>query len=88
MGGGRLDFLGEIPYFIAGKLILTYFATSHCILNVKTNLDQCIKDYGPGARSVVNANDWLSMEVGLIFLEKSHSLSCINKRVLPQFYSI
>ena len=62
MGGGRLDFLGEIPYFIPGKLILTYFATSQCILNVKTNLDHCIKDHGPDARSVVNANDCLSME--------------------------
>ena len=28
MGGGRFDFLGEIPYFIPGKLILTYFATT------------------------------------------------------------
>ena len=55
MGGGRFDFLGEIPYFIPGKLILTYFATSQCILNVKTNLDHCIKDHGPHARSVVNA---------------------------------
>ena len=47
MGGGRFDFLGEIPYLIPGKLILTYFATTQCIMNVKTNLDDCIKDHGP-----------------------------------------
>ena len=44
MGGGRFDFLGEIPYFIPGKLMITYFATTQCIMNVKTNLDDCIKD--------------------------------------------
>ena len=60
MGGGRFDFLGEILHFIPGKLILTNFATAQCILNVNTNLklDHFIKDRGPVARGVVNANDW------------------------------
>ena len=51
MGGGRFDFLGEIPYFIPDKLILTYFATTCCIMNVKTNLmlDHFIKEHGPVA---------------------------------------
>ena len=59
MGGGRFDFLGEILHFIPGKLILTNFATAQCILNVNTNLklDHFIKDHGPVARGVVNAND-------------------------------
>ena len=31
-------------------------------MDVKTNLNHCIKDHGLDARSVVNAKDWLSME--------------------------